>query len=108
MSLSPTYRDAVTGEIAKGLGNPFILYEGMKKIKGSNLTTSSIILKVSMNSIRKRGQPQVVSTSAAKSISMPLVEWGMAMELAKHYKQSSLSKAVKIAVRAAYFKNCER
>ena len=78
------------------------------KTKGSDLTSSSIILDVSMNSIRKKGQQHVVSTSAAKSISMPLHEWGMAMELAIHYKQRSLSKAIKIAVRAAYLKNCSR
>lgn len=63
------------------------------KTKGSDLTTTTINLGVSMKSI---------STSASKCISMPLDQWAMAMELAKRYNQSSLSKAVSIAVKKAY------
>jgi len=44
----------------------------------------------------------LVSTTVSKSVVMGLDDWARTVELAKRFKQKSLSKAIAIAIRKAY------
>ena len=88
MSLSSTYWDAVTGEIAKGLGDPFIMYEGMKKIKGLHLTTSDDIFLC---------RPMKRSTTSA-CVTLPLEKWAKINEIATKYSCKNFSQAIAVCI----------
>jgi len=44
----------------------------------------------------------VISSSVSKSVVMGLDDWARTLELAKRFKQKSLSKAIAIAIRKSY------
>jgi len=81
------------GEIAlRGWVPLFLLFSYSHKKRGNTLLVV-VLFYAGLKSI---------STSASKSVVMPLEDWAKAMELAQRYKQQSISRAIVIAVRKAH------